>query len=194
MPELMTDLWESLKRFYVGFTVFALFAIFAVSSYASPPIFWFYAGFAIGTVVHEAGHLLCAMLGSIPIRLMSVGVGPVLLRGRIGETWLELRLLPVSGFVSPYPVVSPRKRWLVLLLLGGVLGNAALIAVIIWLESVGAVSTVTNVAWGPIIFAQIVDIVVNLFPFRAKAGKTPVESDGLQLLRLLGWTTRRSTL
>src|SRR5262249_9280283 len=70
------------------------------------PLHWLFAGAAIGIVCHELGHLMCAAIGSIPIRLIVVGAGPLLWRSRFEETWLELRVLPLSGFVVPYPAVN----------------------------------------------------------------------------------------
>jgi len=43
-------------------------------------------GFIVGTMAHEAGHLLCARLASIPLRRMVIGWGPILVRGRVGDS------------------------------------------------------------------------------------------------------------
>src|SRR5262249_37610222 len=55
------------------------------------PLDLIFVGFAIGFVCHELGHVLFAAIGSIPIRLIQIGLGPLLWRSRFGETWLELR-------------------------------------------------------------------------------------------------------
>src|SRR5262249_4977220 len=72
-------------------------------------VIWFVVGCAIGAACHELGHLLCAAIGSIPIRSIVVGDGPLLWRRRFGETWLELRSLPFLGRVEPYSAVN--SRW-----------------------------------------------------------------------------------
>jgi len=150
---------------------------------------WFVVGCAIGIACHELGHLLCAAIGSIPIRLMVVGDGPLLWRGRFGETWLELRLLPFGGGVAPYPVVNYRwYRW-ALVISGGVLGNVAVICLVAALHAVGAAPKQAGEVLGPIVFAQLFGIVGNLLPFYANEGGTRRPSDGLQLLQLL-WQSR----
>jgi peptidase M50-like protein len=146
---------------------------------------WLLPALAVAMVVHEGGHLLCGVIGSIPIRLVSIGLGPLLLRARVGETRLELRLLPVAGFVAAYPVVVIRKHWQLLFLLGGVLGNMALIGLVAWLDSVGAVPKRSDDVLGPIVFTQLIAIVVNLIPFRARMNGTRQPTDGLQMLQLL---------
>jgi hypothetical protein len=149
---------------------------------------WWLVGLTVAVAVHEAGHLLAAIVGSIPIRQLSVGVGPVLLRGRVGGAQLELRLLPFSGFVSPRYVTGLRKGPLLLFLLGGVLANVALICLLAFLDAVGAIRKLPQLVrdgLGPLVFAQLFLIVVNLIPFRVMIHGTRMASDGLQVLRLL---------
>jgi fatty acid desaturase len=61
--------------------------------------FWFefLVGYSIGIVFHELGHLTFAAIGSIPVYQIRIGAGPLLWRSRFGDTWLELRVLPLSG-------------------------------------------------------------------------------------------------
>jgi Peptidase family M50 len=151
-------------------------------------VLWWFVGLIVAVAVHEAGHLLCAIVASIPIRLLSVGVGPLLLHGRVGSTRLELRLMPLSGFVSLRLVTGLRKGPQLLFLLGGILGNVALICLIAFLDVVGAVQKLPQLirdGLGPLVFAQLFLIVVNLIPFRVKINGTRIASDGLQVLRLL---------
>jgi hypothetical protein len=146
-------------------------------------ILLFFVGLAVGVACHEFGHLLCARLGSISAYLLSVGMGPVLWRGRIGKTRLEIRSLPLSGFVAYYPKAATRKYWIVLFLLGGVLANAALIVAAAWIHDMDIVAKPVRDALGPIAFAQLILIVGNMMPFRAKASGRA--SDGLQLLQVI---------
>jgi peptidase M50-like protein len=71
---------------------------------------WFCVGVALGFVWHEARHLLCATLGALPVRLMSVGVGPLLWRSHVGDVRFDLRLLPIGSMVASYPLVDV-GRW-----------------------------------------------------------------------------------
>jgi Peptidase family M50 len=150
---------------------------------------WLALGLAIGIACHELGHMLCAAIVSIPIRLITIGVGPLLWCRRFGETWFELRLLPFSGFVAPYPAVNSRwYRW-ALFLLGGALGNAAVVCLVAGLDAGGVAPKPADETFGPVVLVQLYLIVVNLVPFRARIGGTRTPSDGLRLLQLL-WGSR----
>jgi hypothetical protein len=64
-------------------------------------------------VVHELGHFLAARLVGVPIRVFSVGAGPLLWswwsRRRRLPTRFDVRLVPVMGYVRAYSV--PRGVW-----------------------------------------------------------------------------------
>jgi hypothetical protein len=143
------------------------------------------SGLMIGIAAHEAGHFLCALVGSIPVRLFSIGVGPLLLRTRVAETTLEFRLLPVSGFVMSYPLGKERTRWRLLFVLGGFIGNTAVIVCLTWLHSVDALPRIVRDNVGPVVFAQLWLIAFNMLPFGLRIDGQEVVSDGWQLLRLL---------
>jgi hypothetical protein len=145
-------------------------------------------GYVIGTAAHEGGHFLCAVMTSIPVRALSVGRGPVLLRVRINETSLELRQnLWAGGLVAPYPMLTFRKYARMFELIGGVLGDVALLALIIWLAEISAVSyNVRGILVG-IALTQAIGIVANLFPRKVKIDNETLETDGLQL-----WQTLRA--
>jgi membrane-associated protease RseP (regulator of RpoE activity) len=155
---------------------------------------WTFAGLVIAIAIHEAGHALAGTVVAIPIRLLSVGVGPLLLQGRIGDMRWELRLLPFAGFVLSKPVAAIRKNHQALFILGGIMANMAFVCLVALLDVVGAVSKLPKFAHdglGSLVVAQLYAIVVNLLPFRTSSGGTQLTSDGLQLLRLLQRPARR---
>lgn len=49
--------------------------------------------------VHEFGHFITAKLSGMYVEEFSIGMGPLLLSKRIGETRYTLRVLPLGGFV-----------------------------------------------------------------------------------------------
>jgi hypothetical protein len=128
-------------------------------------LLWIALGLAIGIACHELGHTLCAAIVSIPMRLIAVGVGPLLWRRRFGETWFELRLLPFSGFVATYPAMNSRwYRW-ALFFLGGVLGNVAVVCLVAGLDAGGIAPKPADETLGPVVLVQLYLIVMSLVPF-----------------------------
>jgi len=147
-----------------------------------------FVGLALGLAVHEAGHFAFAMLGSISVRLVSIGVGPVLLRARLGKTEFEVRALPFQGFVAPASFYYLRKPWHIAFLLGGVCANAALIGAVALLDArhgPAPLPPFIRDAFGPIVFVQLYLILVNLIPRRVRLHGEIVGTDGMQLIELL---------
>ena len=144
----------------------------------------FLAGLVIAFAVHETGHLVCALATGTPVRKMSVGAGPLLFRRRFGETWFELRLLPTLGFVINYPAATVHRGRIALFLLGGVLGNAAVVVAIWIFAAWQELPAWADDVVGALVFTQLWLILVNLVPFTVDIGEGRVASDGGQLLQL----------
>jgi len=148
-------------------------------------VWWFVVGTVLGLLWHEAGHLVCALLTGLPVRLVSVGVGPLLLRLRSGEARLDLHLLPLAGFVSVYPALAIRKVAALIFTLGGVLGNLALVGCVAGLAATGVMPDCAEDPLRAIIFAQFCFIIAALLPRRVSADGVQTPSDGLKLWQLL---------
>ncbi len=56
-------------------------------------------GFVI--MIHETGHFLAARAVKIPIRIFSIGFGPILWRMKKNDTEYRICLLPLGGYVLP---------------------------------------------------------------------------------------------
>ena len=146
-------------------------------------LFWLGAGFVVGVAFHEGGHALCAMLVGIPIRVVSIGAGPLLLHGQIGATKLEWRLSPFGGYAQHYPPLADRRFAAAFFIVGGVLGNVLVIAIAKSLSFAASASSPLSTLPGSlsdIIIPQVIMIVVSLYPF--KLGKT--DNDARLLLQL----------
>jgi membrane-associated protease RseP (regulator of RpoE activity) len=140
----------------------------AVVHIPTPTLLWFIAGIAIGIVFHEAGHALCAMIARIPNRRVLIGIGPLLLRTRVGDVQLELRLLLLGGAVYYKPPFPPHRLATIFVVLGGILGNFALVGIIVGL---GAFATMLSEARAPLVTmaaAQFFLIAVCLLPRQMK--------------------------
>lgn len=55
--------------------------------------------FGAAIIFHEAGHFLVAKLGKIRVHEFAIGLGPVLVALRRGDTQYSLRAVPVGGMV-----------------------------------------------------------------------------------------------
>jgi len=126
-------------------------------------------GLIIGLVVHEAGHLLCALAMLVPVRLLSIGTGPLLFSLRVGETSLQLRQkIWNGGFVSPYPPLVIQKYRTLLILIGGLLGEGVLVALLIWSKNAYALPVNVNLIVTGAVLGQVLAICMSWSP-----GKTP---------------------
>lgn len=56
--------------------------------------------FCVIIIIHELGHFIAAKLCGIQVNEFALGMGPVILRKRKGETEYVVRLLPIGGSVS----------------------------------------------------------------------------------------------
>lgn len=175
--------------------------------------FWQFLGWLLGLyvvglvaacVVHECGHVICAKICSIPVAQFGIGSGPVVLRRRLGQAQLVLRLVPVGGLVMPAVLPDLQKRWrMALFFIGGVLGNCTAIAAVVALHAAGAAPIVLydgmgmplSVAQaGILVGTQLFVMILSLIPHRATLDGRPMASDGLQLLRLLSGAFPYATL
>lgn len=61
-----------------------------------------FAVFILGFLVfiHELGHFLSAKMFKMPVKAFSMGLGPKILKKKIGETEYRLSLLPIGGYVQ----------------------------------------------------------------------------------------------
>ena len=142
----------------------------------------FYLGFGPGVIAHEAGHALAAWLLRLSPKLISIGIGPVLLRARLGKAWLVMRLVPLSGFVAILPLMRERRLASAMLFLAGAGSNAVSFILLaaafhVWPEQGG-------VFWF-LALAQAFFVFFPLIPFRATVSGLSCGTDGLRLLRLL---------
>lgn len=174
-------------------------AAFAIAFYsiADREFLWLLAGLGVGQVVgvvcHEVGHAACAMAGSIKVQRIQIGSGRIIVRRRIGETWIELRLdcLWGGGGTAVYQPLIFHKYRSVLFILGGALGNVALLALLALIGSMPWPAAVfADLRWGlaAAAFSQVVMIARSLIPSgRIEDGKR-IENDGRLILNMLRTT------
>lgn len=63
---------------------------------------YIFAALILGSLVfiHELGHFLAAKMFKMPVQVFSIGLGPKLLKKKIGGTEYCISLLPIGGYVK----------------------------------------------------------------------------------------------
>lgn len=134
-------------------------------------------------VLHECGHAFVAAAVGWRVREMVIGFGPTLWRGRIGDTLVKLRLVPLEGYVLPEPQGAAGMRWKsALVYAAGPGAELALLGILVTIFGWGQIFQETEaMAWialQSLVIAIILGVVMNLLPFRVGHGV----SDGLGIL------------
>jgi hypothetical protein len=140
-------------------------------------------------VIHESGHALMASLLGWRVIQVVIGMGRPLWMFRVGGAVVEVRAVPVEGFVRPVPVnlhwprlksaliyfAGPGTELLVLGVMALLLGPDTLLS---RSEDLGIIAAQS------LSLAIAVSVVVNLVPHTAATpGGPEVVSDGLGILR-----------
>ncbi len=154
--------------------------------------FFFVVAWALLVPVHEAGHALAARLCGWRVRRVGIGLGPVVKRLTVRGVPVEVRAVPIVGFVSTQPTslrrarlsqafvyaAGPGAELVVAAGIGAVVGFGAL------LSSSDAIGMLVAQS---VALAAVVGAALNLIPFVNREGQP---SDGMGLL-MSPFQTRR---
>jgi hypothetical protein len=154
------------------------------------------------TVLHEAGHAAVShWLGWRVCRIV-VGLGRPVLRFRIGSIPVDIRLLPISGYVLPAPEVLRRPRLeSTLIYAAGPAAELLLALGALW--AVGPERLFARTDSIPIIAVQslallvAIDLFFNLVPLSTDSENGGAYTDGLGMLVspfLPDWHFRRAMI
>jgi hypothetical protein len=142
-------------------------------------------------VVHEIGHALTAALLGWHVARVVIGMGPQVTRFLVGSTLVEIRLVPIEGFVEPVPkhLRSPQLRSALIYLAGpGTELLILLLLVLVFGTSTLLTSTEAYhlLAVQSLAVAILISVFCNLFPhYGSRHLNDPSISDGLGILRSL---------
>jgi hypothetical protein len=127
---------------------------------------------------HELGHALVGRALGLRVFAVALGSGPRLAHGRVGDTDVDVRLLPFGGNTVVVPLTPGRAR-LAICVLAGPLANLTVVVatLVVWPRSGPWVA--------PLVIANTLVLVGNLWPMKVATPLGPVRSDGLALLTLL---------
>jgi membrane-associated protease RseP (regulator of RpoE activity) len=154
--------------------------------------FFFVLAWIVLVPVHEAGHALAGRLCGWRVRRVGIGLGPVVKRLHVRGVPVEIRAVPLVGFVSTQPTTLHRARLSQALVYAGGPGIELLVA-----AAIGAVvgfdvllapsRSVGVLAAQSVALAAAVGAGLNLIPFVNREGQP---SDGMGLL-MSPFQTRR---
>ncbi len=133
---------------------------------------------ALAAIVHEGGHALTVLAVGLRLRVVVLGLGPTLLRLRLGSVVFILKAMPLTGYVMLEPTA---RRWArTATIAAGPLANAA---------ALGAVAFAWRRSASDILVAlaifQALFCVTTLMPLRGTVSGIRSRSDGLQLYHLI---------
>ncbi|MEM7144578.1 MAG: site-2 protease family protein [Verrucomicrobiota bacterium] len=196
-PPPLTRAQRDVYLFFL-LTFFALVTIGVVDDFtpgklAAP---FFILSWAILLVIHELGHALMARALGWRVDLISLGFGKVRHTLRWWNMPVEIRTVPVSGFVIPRPLnlTLPKLKNCLIYAAGP---GIEILLVLILLVALGKDTMLTRTDSIPVIAAQAFSVaaltgaILNLVPLSHKHSDDPADtspgnpSDGLGMI--LAW-------
>lgn len=138
-------------------------------------------------VAHEAGHALAAALLGWRVRRVVLGMGRPLGGFRVGSVPVEVRLVPVEGFVEAAPVAGRARRLAAALIYfaGPAADLLAGAAAVLALERPSPLGGPGRLAWQCLAIAAFAQAFFNLVPHAVFTPRGPIANDGLGILRSL---------
>lgn len=145
--------------------------------------------------LHEAGHAIAAHLLGWHVGQVVIGMGKVMGRFRIGSASVEIRLVPIEGFVKCVPtrLRLPQVESALIYFAGpGV--ELLLAAGILLLTGPDRLFTITDdywlILWQSLALAAVSQGIMNLIPFGVRSEGGDMASDGLGIVLSLLRPTR----
>ena len=137
--------------------------------------------------LHEGGHAIVAGLLGWRVRQVVIGMGMTLARFRFGEADVEIRLLPIEGFVIALPkrLNLPRLENALIYFAGPGI-ELLLAAAILVVVGPDRLFTLTDdyrlIVWQSLAAAATVQAALNLIPIAIQSPEGDAASDGLGIL------------
>lgn len=173
-----------LSFFFLLFLVLELASRFTVAKLSVP---FFFLSWTLLLVIHELGHAAAAKLLGWKVEAISIGLGRQIATFSLRSCRVDLRLIPLAGFVVPRPrnLICPRLKYFLIfaagpgieLLLVGLLvlgfGSAELLSRTESVALIAVQSFCVAALWGALF---------NLVPFPHRSEEGTSWSDGLGMI------------
>ncbi|MFN3202161.1 MAG: site-2 protease family protein [Bradymonadia bacterium] len=147
-------------------------------------VVFFLAAYVVLTAIHEAGHAIMARLMGWRVERVVIGFGPLWKGFSVDGVPVELRMIPIGGYVLPVPERTDRPRLANALIFaagpGAELAVVALLLLIFgWTTMTSASTALSVIAIQSVAAAALVGAINNLIPRRTAEGQV---TDGLGIL------------
>ena len=179
--------WVILSAFLL--IIFGLFAVgvlgdFRPANLAAPLVLLFWVPLL---ALHEGGHAVAAALVGWRVRQVVVGVGPAIGRFRLGTAAVEIRLVPVEGFVRCLPtrLRLPRLESALIYLAGPGVELLLAAGVLLAVGPDRLLSPAEDygvIVWRSLVVAAASQAALNLLPFAVSTRDGALHSDGLGIV------------
>lgn len=139
-------------------------------------------------VLHEAGHALMAALLGWHVARVVIGMGWVVGRFHVRGALVEVRLIPIEGFVQPVPtnLRAPHLKSALIYLAGpGIeLVLVGLLVLLVGLDTMlSRTESLDMLALQSLAVAALVGVFINLVPHEGMSSSGPAANDGLGAIR-----------
>lgn len=139
-------------------------------------------------VPHEFGHAIIGRVCGLKVTRIILGMGPNIWVGRIFGFLTEFKLIPAGGFAfaEPQTLQWVRTKWFLFIAAGPLTNLVALFLVhLITGVSIWPTFSIRASPAEVYVFANWIDLVVNLVPFVARTSRGHLPNDGLALAQIL---------
>ena len=137
--------------------------------------------------LHEFGHAMMAKLCGWQVKQTVIGLGSILLKTRLFGAPMEIRMIPLEGFVSIAPRNSYHVRGKHALIYFAGPGIELLVFFGIWLflgtdQLFSQNDNYYQIALQSLAFAALVGAVINLIPLGISTAEGSTPNDGLGII------------
>ena len=138
--------------------------------------------------LHEFGHAVMARLLGWQVSRTVIGFGRVVWQGKLFSAPLELRMVPIEGFVqiAPLSTAGVRFKHALIYFAGPGIELALFFLIAVYLGGMSEMFTIVDdygrIALQSLGYAALAGAVINLIPLGIRSGENSTPNDGLGII------------
>jgi len=138
--------------------------------------------------LHEFGHAIMAKLCGWRVKQTVIGLGALLFRGRLFGAPMDVRMIPLEGFVeiAPQNLHGVRWRHALIYFAGPGIELALFFLIAAYLGGMSEMFTIVDdygrIALQSLGYAALAGAVINLIPLGIRSGENSTPNDGLGII------------